>query len=151
MISWILVFILTFLFMEFTAWFLHKYVMHGFLWSLHYDHHTPSKNKIFQKNDFFSIFFAFPSFFSILFGTKLELPLLASFGYGIMFYGFAYTIVHEGIIHKRFKIPVPQNWYIKALLLAHQDHHKVNTKDEANNFGMLIVAPKYFIETIKNH
>ena len=25
----------TFLFMEFVAWFAHKYVMHGFLWNLH--------------------------------------------------------------------------------------------------------------------
>jgi len=28
-----------FLFMEFVAWFTHKYVMHGFLWVLHKDHH----------------------------------------------------------------------------------------------------------------
>ncbi len=31
----ILVFITTALFMEFVAWALHKYVMHGFLWVLH--------------------------------------------------------------------------------------------------------------------
>ena len=27
--------------MEFMAWFTHKYVMHGFLWNLHFDHHKP--------------------------------------------------------------------------------------------------------------
>ena len=27
--------IATFLFMEFVAWFTHKYVMHGFLWEIH--------------------------------------------------------------------------------------------------------------------
>lgn len=36
---WILIFLATFCFMEFMAWFTHKYVMHGFLWSLHKDHH----------------------------------------------------------------------------------------------------------------
>ncbi|MES2862928.1 MAG: beta-carotene hydroxylase, partial [Bacteroidota bacterium] len=36
---YIVVFILTFFMMEFMAWFTHKYVMHGFLWNLHADHH----------------------------------------------------------------------------------------------------------------
>ncbi|HBT09596.1 MAG TPA: beta-carotene hydroxylase, partial [Leeuwenhoekiella sp.] len=36
---WIVVFLLTFTIMEFMAWFTHKYVMHGFLWVLHRDHH----------------------------------------------------------------------------------------------------------------
>jgi len=36
---WIAVFVLTFLVMEFMAWFIHKYIMHGLLWVLHKDHH----------------------------------------------------------------------------------------------------------------
>ena len=36
---WIFIVLLTFVFMEFVAWFSHKYIMHGFLWSLHKDHH----------------------------------------------------------------------------------------------------------------
>ncbi len=28
-----------FVLMEGVAWFTHKYVMHGFLWSIHRDHH----------------------------------------------------------------------------------------------------------------
>jgi beta-carotene 3-hydroxylase len=62
-------FILTFVAMEFAAWFLHRYVMHGFLWSLHQDHHTPDKERWWQKNDAFAVFFAVPSFLSILFGS----------------------------------------------------------------------------------
>ena len=42
-----------FIFMEFVAWFTHKYVMHGFLWFLHKDHHQPKKNQVFEKNDAF--------------------------------------------------------------------------------------------------
>ena len=35
----VLVFFTTFFIMEFMAWFSHKYIMHGFLWNLHEDHH----------------------------------------------------------------------------------------------------------------
>ena len=38
-----LIVITTFIFMEFVAWSVHKYVMHGFLWSLHKDHHVVDK------------------------------------------------------------------------------------------------------------
>lgn len=33
----------SFFFIEFVAWFTHKYVMHGFLWTLHKDHHYSHK------------------------------------------------------------------------------------------------------------
>ena len=39
-VKFAIVFVSTFLFMEFMAWFSHKYIMHGFLWSLHKDHHN---------------------------------------------------------------------------------------------------------------
>jgi beta-carotene 3-hydroxylase len=26
------------------AWFTHKFVMHGFLWNLHLDHHVPNRD-----------------------------------------------------------------------------------------------------------
>ena len=32
--------IVTFFLMEGVAWAAHKYIMHGFLWHLHEDHHT---------------------------------------------------------------------------------------------------------------
>ena len=41
---WILVFLATFCTMEFMAWFTHKYIMHGFLWVLHKDHHHKYKD-----------------------------------------------------------------------------------------------------------
>ncbi len=39
LLYWILCFVATFCIMEFMAWFSHKYIMHGFLWHLHEDHH----------------------------------------------------------------------------------------------------------------
>jgi beta-carotene 3-hydroxylase len=40
----------------------HKYVMHGFLWSLHKDHHIRDGRKL-EKNDWFAVIFAVPVFF----------------------------------------------------------------------------------------
>lgn len=143
--SWILVFLFTFFFMEFAAWFLHKYVMHGFLWVLHKDHHVVNKNRWWQLNDAFAIFFAVPSFFSILFDAIYSIPLLGAFGYGIMFYGAAYFFVHEIVIHKRINIRgLNKGWYIKGVKKAHHIHHSVRAKEGADNFGMLIVSIEHF-------
>ena len=38
----ILIFIALSVYMEYVAWFTHKYVMHGSLWVLHEDHHRPT-------------------------------------------------------------------------------------------------------------
>ena len=68
-IFWIFTIILTFVIMEFVAWFSHKYIMHGFLWSLHRDHHIKDHKSWFERNDFFFIFYAIVSFgFALLWG-----------------------------------------------------------------------------------
>ncbi len=59
--------ILTFLFMEFMAWFAHKFVMHGFLWYLHKDHHQVEPG-FFEKNDAFFLIFAIPSAYCYMTG-----------------------------------------------------------------------------------
>jgi beta-carotene 3-hydroxylase len=58
---WILIYVTTFLFMEFMAWFSHKYIMHGFLWHLHKDHHKKDHGSWFERNDLFFIFYAIVS------------------------------------------------------------------------------------------
>ena len=63
----ILIVIAGFLFMEFMAWFTHKYVMHGFLWVLHKDHHIRDGRK-FEWNDVFAVIFAIPSIVLIYLG-----------------------------------------------------------------------------------
>ncbi len=57
----ILIFLSTFFIMEFNAWFTHKYIMHGFLWSLHKDHHHKDHDSWFERNDAFFIFYAIVS------------------------------------------------------------------------------------------
>jgi len=118
--------------------------MHGFLWSLHKDHHQVDKGKILQKNDYFFLIFAIPSIILIFFGFS-ELDYNFYIGIGIALYGFAYFVVHEIIIHQRIKLfRRMNNRYIKGIRMAHKVHHKTLTKHGASSFGMLIVSLKYF-------
>lgn len=130
--------------MEGVTWVTHKYVMHGFLWYLHKDHHQPSGH-IFEKNDFFFLIFAFPSWLCIMLGTFHQNYYAVSIGVGIAMYGAAYFLVHEIIIHQRFKLFTrSNNNYIKVLRWAHKMHHKHLYKEAGESFGMLIVAKKYW-------
>ena len=134
----------TFLFMEFVAWAVHKYIMHGFLWSLHKDHHVVNHEKIFQKNDYFFLIFAIPSIILIFWGYE-NLTIGFFIGTGIAFYGLAYFLIHEIIIHRRLPPPSKtKSKYIKAIRKAHKVHHKNRGKYDGVNFGMLIVPMKYF-------
>ena len=50
-----LITIVTFIIMEGVAWLAHRYLMHGWLWIWHEDHHKPrhEKHGFFEKNDLF--------------------------------------------------------------------------------------------------
>lgn len=138
------VMLLTFLFMEFVAWATHKYVMHGFLWYLHKDHHQKEPG-FFEKNDSFFLIFAVPSMLSIMFGTFDNIWWLQAIGFGIAAYGFAYFVVHDVVIHQRFKLFTrSNNRYVRTIRWAHKMHHKHLNKEEGESFGMLIVAKKYW-------
>jgi Fatty acid hydroxylase superfamily. len=63
--------VITFCIMELIAWALHRYVMHGFLWKLHLDHHQPTSHSL-QKNDFFFLLFAVPSTILIMNGISTQ-------------------------------------------------------------------------------
>lgn len=127
------------------AWFSHKYIMHGFLWSIHKDHHVKNKKSWFERNDLFFVFYAFVSaFFVILWGEFSFFPGLA-IAVGIFAYGVTYFIVHDIFIHQRFKIwKRVNNRYAKAVRRAHKIHHKHLTKEDGECFGMLFVPKKFF-------
>lgn len=137
----------TFLAMEFVAWFAHKYVMHGFLWYLHKDHHQHNKG-FWEKNDAFFLIFAIPSAACYVLGSAVNsLFPLFFVGIGISLYGVAYFLVHDIFIHQRFKIFTrTNNKYLKAIRKAHKIHHKHLTAEDGECFGMLIVPPKYIKE-----
>ena len=137
--------LVTFIFMEFMAWFSHKYIMHGFLWSLHKDHHKKNHKSWFERNDLFFIFYALVSSgLVVLWGEAGFWPGLPM-GIGIFLYGVTYFLVHDIFIHQRFKLfRKANNRYAKALRRAHKMHHKHLDKDKGESFGMLWVPLKYF-------
>ncbi len=136
--------LLTFFLMEGITWLTHKYVMHGFLWYLHEDHHQPSPG-FFEKNDAFFLIFAIPSWLCIMLGLQHGVYWAAAIGFGIAMYGFGYFIVHEVIIHQRFKwFTRSNNSYVRTIRWAHKMHHKHLGKEDGESFGMLFVAKKYW-------
>ncbi len=142
---YILITLAVFLLMECVTWLTHKFVMHGFGWYLHEDHHQPKYQGIFEKNDVFFVVFAIPSILLFYFGTYTIHTYLFFIGLGILFYGIAYFMVHDVLIHQRFKwFKHTNNRYLKGLRKAHKIHHKHLGKEEGECFGMLFVPFKYF-------
>ena len=141
----IILLILAFFFMEFVAWSNHKYVMHGFLWKWHKDHHIndlrrPDEEqkgaKGFEKNDLFFLIYAIPA-----------IILMVYISFGITLYGLTYFLIHDVIYHKRIKIPFLQrnhNRYIKAVINAHRGHHKPKNTADFDSYGLLIFPKRYF-------
>lgn len=143
-ISFISITIGTFFLMEGITWCTHRFVMHGFLWYLHKDHHQPAGHKL-EKNDAFFLIFAIPSWLCIMLGLQKNVYWVAAIGFGIALYGLAYFIVHEVIIHQRIKwFSRSNNTYIKTIRWAHKMHHKHLEKQDGESFGMLWVAKKYW-------
>jgi beta-carotene 3-hydroxylase len=138
-----------FILMEGITWCTHKYIMHGFGWFLHEDHHEPGYPHVFEKNDAFFVVFAIPSMALFFAGTYTPHTYLLFIGLGILCYGIAYFLIHDVLIHQRFKwFKRTNNWYLKALRKAHKVHHKNMGKEESQCFGMLFVPIKYFKEQL---
>lgn len=145
-VVFILVFVATFFVMEFVAWATHKFVMHGFLWNLHQDHHQVTPH-FFEKNDFFFLIFAIPSWLCIMLGIMYQKEISVCIGFGIAFYGLIYFLIHEVYIHRRFKwLRNLEHPYFIALRKAHKAHHKNQGKADSECFGMLIVPRKFYKE-----
>ena len=140
----ILITIGTACFMEMVAWFEHKYIMHGFLWVLHKDHHMPTGGKL-QRNDLFALLFAVPSFLMIFLGFKNGLWPLQYFGLGLALYGAGYVIFHDIMFHKRIKRIKykPKSDYMKGIITAHRLHHSRVTKQNGISFSFLWAPKRY--------
>lgn len=140
----ILIGLSTFFVMEGITWLTHRFIMHGFLWYLHEDHHKKGPG-FFEKNDAFFLIFAVPCWLCIMLGIMFKVYWVTAIGAGIALYGLAYFIVHEVIIHQRFKFFTrSNNTYIRSIRWAHKMHHKHLEKQEGESFGMLFVAKKYW-------
>lgn len=144
---YILIVVGTFLFMEFVAWFSHKYIMHGFLWTWHRSHHKVH-NHFFERNDLFAFVFSIPAITLLAIGYASETwSILRYFGFGVMAYGVFYSIFHDIIVHRRIKIRFKaKSAYMKRIMNAHYVHHKTHTKEDAEAFGFLYAPKKYSLK-----
>lgn len=141
-----------FILMEGTTWLIHKYVMHGFLWVLHRDHHDHSSEGDFEKNDYFFVIFAIPAILLMYFGALEHYNYLFYIGLSVTLYGMAYFFVHDIFIHQRIKfLTHTKSPYLLALRRAHKQHHKHLGKEDGECFGFLYVPQKYFKMFLKKN
>ena len=127
--------------MEGVAWASHKYIMHGFGWAWHRDHHEPH-DKRFEKNDLFAIVGAAMSIAMFAAGSPMIRGAAAWeagtwIGLGILFYGIIYTLVHDGLVHQRWFRWVPRRGYAKRLVQAHRLHHATTSRTGGVSFGFV--------------
>lgn len=131
--------------MEGITWLIHKYIMHGYLWTLHKDHHDKSTKGHLERNDYFFVIFAIPAVLLMYLGSSRGFNYLFYVGLGITVYGMAYFFVHDIFIHQRIRILTnTRNPYLLGIRRAHKQHHKHLGKEEGECFGFLWVPLKYF-------
>ena len=140
--SAILTVLATFLAMEGIAWSSHKYVMHGFGWAWHRDHHEPH-DRLLEKNDRYALVGAAMSIGMFAAGSPLVLGQAAWapgtwIGAGILLYGIVYSLIHDGLVHQRYFHWVPRKGYARRLVQAHRLHHATIGKEGGVSFGFVI-------------
>jgi beta-carotene 3-hydroxylase len=128
--------------MEFVAWASHKYVMHGFGWGWHRDHHEPH-DKLLEKNDLYALVGAAISIAMFAIGSPLVMGEGAWapgtwIGLGVLIYGVIYTLIHDGLVHQRYFRWVPRGGYARRLVQAHKLHHATTSKEGGVSFGFVL-------------
>lgn len=130
---------------EIFSWWLHKYIMHGVLWNIHKTHHNKTHG-LFELNDLFTVLFGGTAIVLIVLGSE-AMDYRFWLGMGISLYGCLYFVLHDVLIHKRLKwFGRPKLKYISAITKAHRAHHKTNTKEDAESFGLFLVPKRFFNE-----
>ena len=132
----------TFAAMEFVAWSSHKYIMHGFGWGWHRDHHEPHDNLL-EKNDLYALVGAAMSVSMFAVGSPLVMGQKSWepgtwIGLGILVYGVVYSLIHDGLVHQRYFRWVPKRGYAKRLVQAHKLHHATIGKEGGVSFGFVV-------------
>ncbi|MEO6389003.1 MAG: sterol desaturase family protein [Croceibacterium sp.] len=127
--------------MEWVAWASHRYVMHGFAWGWHRDHHEPH-DSVLEKNDRFALVGAGLSIAMFALGSPLVMGAAAWWpgtwiGLGVLAYGVIYTLVHDGLVHQRYFRWVPRRGYAKRLVQAHKLHHATTSREGGVSFGFV--------------
>ncbi len=131
--------------MELFAWFAHKYIMHGWGWNWHCDHHEPHDNT-FERNDLFAVVFGALNAAMYIAGSLYSEALWWA-ALGVNLYGVIYAIVHDGLVHQRFFRWVPKKGYAKRLVQAHKLHHATIGKEGGVSFGFLFARDPVKLKT----
>jgi beta-carotene 3-hydroxylase len=141
-----ILFVLAYFFMEFVAWFSHKYIMHGFMWSFHKDHHVRNLvfNPFFEKNDIFFLIYATPAIILIIAGIAIHINSLIAIGAGITLYGLTYFFIHDVIIHNRLPLKLTfKSGYMASLIKAHEAHHFGKNVKDFKIYGLLVFPARF--------
>jgi len=124
--------------MEAFAWAAHKYIMHGWGWGWHRDHHEPHDH-VLERNDLYAV--TFGAIVTGLFAIgAIWSPLLWWIAMGITVYGLIYAFIHDGLVHQRFMRWVPRRGYAKRLVQAHKLHHATSGRDGGVSFGFIFAG-----------
>lgn len=122
--------------MEIFAWAMHRYVMHGWGWAWHRDHHEPHDH-VLERNDLYAVVFGTIVVAMFTLGYFYSEPLWWT-ALGITVYGAIYTVIHDGIVHQRWFRWVPKRGYAKRLVQAHKLHHATVGKEGGVSFGFVV-------------
>ncbi len=124
---WVPTAVLTATFMELWAAVLHGRFWHGPLWFVHRSHHMPGRGL--ELNDVLSVLHAPIAAALIIWGCEAAPSILREVGFGVgtgmTVFGFAYVVVHDGLVHGR----LPVAWlaripYFERVRDAHWQHHR---------------------------
>lgn len=127
--------------MEWVAWSSHKYIMHGFGWGWHRDHHEPHSGFL-ERNDLYAVVGAAISITFFAIGSPMIMGPSAWepgtwIGLGVLVYGIIYSLIHDGLVHQRWFRWVPRKGYARRLVQAHKLHHATIGKEGGVSFGFL--------------
>lgn len=136
--------------MEGVAWATHRYLMHGPLWIWHRSHHAP-RHGAFELNDLFAVVFAAIAIGLFAAGAVTRIDVFTAAAAGVTAYGALYALVHDGLVHRRFPLPIhARKGYLLRLVQAHHLHHMSHDKIGAVSFGFLWpMDPQRLAQTLK--
>lgn len=105
---------------------LHGRFWHGPLWGVHASHHEPRQGR-FERNDALSGLHAPLAMVLVVVGCQLPGAtgaILVGAGVGMTAFGFAYLVVHDGLVHERLPVAFLLRFaYFRRIRAAHRVHH----------------------------
>ncbi len=112
--------------------FVHQHVWHRWLYFVHRTHHprNESERAAVEANDGFAIVHAIPATALVVVGSWGIVDgalgrVLLGVGLGMTVYGFAYTVLHDGLAHGRLPVGFLNRFrWIRRVRAAHEIHHR---------------------------